>query len=181
MVLKPVIQEEATGCGIASVANILGKTYPEMKAAANALGIYAEDQSLWSDTQYVRRMLSHMGVETSPDEIPLNRGMHCLIWHYCPSSTIRKMAENSGTGLFSNAQVGWVLCWIQQATCHPISERISVKCSPSGLSRSRIHKRVAGFQLDSRSWCIAALSSRLRLLEAVSCCCSSALTCAYSR
>lgn len=68
--LNPVIQEETTGCGIASVANILGKTYSEMKGAANAMGIYAEDKSLWSDTQYVRKMLSHFGVETSPDEIP---------------------------------------------------------------------------------------------------------------
>jgi hypothetical protein len=69
-VLKPVIQEETTGCGIASVANVLGKTYSEMKAVANAMGIYAEDKSLWSDTQYVRKMLSSAGVETSPDEIP---------------------------------------------------------------------------------------------------------------
>lgn len=29
--LNSVIQEETTGCGIASVANILGKTYLEMK------------------------------------------------------------------------------------------------------------------------------------------------------
>jgi hypothetical protein len=34
------------------------------------MGIYAEDKSLWSDTQYVRKMLSSAGVETSPDEIP---------------------------------------------------------------------------------------------------------------
>lgn len=68
--MKPVIQEETTGCGIAVVANILGKTYLEMKAIANAMGIYAEDQSLWSDTQYVRQMLSRSGVETSADEIP---------------------------------------------------------------------------------------------------------------
>jgi hypothetical protein len=40
-----------------------------MKTVANALGIYAEDKSLWSDTQYVREMLSSAGVETSPDEI----------------------------------------------------------------------------------------------------------------
>jgi hypothetical protein len=69
-VLKSVIQEETTGCGIASVANILGKTYSEMKAIANAMGIHAEDKSLWSDTQHVRKMLSHAGVETSSDEIP---------------------------------------------------------------------------------------------------------------
>ena len=68
--LKPVIQEETTGCGIASVANILGKTYAEMKTIANAMGIYAEDKSLWSDTQYVRKMLSSAGVETSPTEGP---------------------------------------------------------------------------------------------------------------
>ena len=67
--MKPVIQEETTGCGIAAVANILGKTYSEMKSIANAMGIYAEDQSLWSDTEYVRKMLSSAGVETSADEI----------------------------------------------------------------------------------------------------------------
>lgn len=68
--MKAVRQEEATGCGIASVANILGKTYPEMKAIANAMGIYADDKSLWSDTQYVRKMLSNYEVETSIDEQP---------------------------------------------------------------------------------------------------------------
>jgi hypothetical protein len=70
VVLKPVIQEETTGCGIASVANVLGKTYAQMKIVANGMGIYAEDESLWSDTQYVRDMLSSAGVETSPEEIP---------------------------------------------------------------------------------------------------------------
>jgi len=65
-----VVQEESTGCGIASVANILGKSYSEMKTMANAIGIHASDKSLWSDTQYVRRMLLHAGVETSEHEIP---------------------------------------------------------------------------------------------------------------
>lgn len=64
-----VVQEEATGCGIASVANIVGKTYAEMKAIANAMGIYAADESLWSDTQYVRKMLHHEGFKTSNNEI----------------------------------------------------------------------------------------------------------------
>lgn len=68
--LKPVIQEESTGCGIASVANILGKTYSEMKFIANSMNIHASDKSLWSDTQHVRRMLSNAGVETSKSEIP---------------------------------------------------------------------------------------------------------------
>lgn len=64
-----VIQEEATGCGIASVANIVGKTYAEMKAIANTMNIYASDESLWSDTQYVREMLYHEGFKTSNNEI----------------------------------------------------------------------------------------------------------------
>ncbi len=66
---KPVIQEETTGCGIAAVANILGKNYQEMKAIANTMGIHASDKSLWSDTQYVRRMLSEAGVESSVNEL----------------------------------------------------------------------------------------------------------------
>lgn len=67
---KPVIQEEPTGCGIAAAANILGRTYAEMKAIANAMGIHAADKSLWSDTRHVRQMLAAAGVETSADETP---------------------------------------------------------------------------------------------------------------
>ncbi len=43
LMMKSVVQEEITGCGIASVANILGKNYSEMKSIANAVGIYASD------------------------------------------------------------------------------------------------------------------------------------------
>lgn len=67
--LKVAVQEETTGCGIASVANVLGKTYPEMKAIANGMGIHASDKSLWSDTQHVRRLLLNAGVKTSEGEI----------------------------------------------------------------------------------------------------------------
>lgn len=66
--LTPVIQEETTGCGIASVANILGKSYQQMKAMANSMGIYADDKSLWSDTEYVRKLLINAGVSISPEE-----------------------------------------------------------------------------------------------------------------
>ena len=70
--LAPVIQEEATGCGIASVANILGKSYQEMQAIAQSLGIYADDKSLWSDTHYVRKLLTNAGVSISPEEKPFD-------------------------------------------------------------------------------------------------------------
>lgn len=65
-----VIQEEISGCGIAASANILGKTYAEMKAIANAQGIHAEDESLWSDTQYVRRLLATGGAVATAGEAP---------------------------------------------------------------------------------------------------------------
>ncbi len=66
--MESVIQEETTGCGIASVANILGKTYSEMKQIANKMGVYATDKSLWSDTRYVRRMLAAYRIDTSEKE-----------------------------------------------------------------------------------------------------------------
>lgn len=68
----PVVQEETTGCGIAAVANILGKNYKEMKQIANSVGIYADDQSLWSDTKYVRRLLAIFEIKTSPEELPFS-------------------------------------------------------------------------------------------------------------
>lgn len=68
--LEPVIQEEPSGCGIAAVANILGKTYAEMKSIANAMGIHAEDKSLWSETCHVRHLLSDAGRTTSAGETP---------------------------------------------------------------------------------------------------------------
>ena len=68
--IMPVIQEEKTGCGIASVANIAGKTYARMKAIANSRGIFAEDTALWSDTGYVRQLLAGEGFSTAAQEIP---------------------------------------------------------------------------------------------------------------
>jgi hypothetical protein len=38
--MKPVVQLERTGCGIASVAAIAGLSYLKVKTIANALGIY---------------------------------------------------------------------------------------------------------------------------------------------
>tara|TARA_Y100001963_G_scaffold121544_1_gene170221 strand:- start:568 stop:783 length:216 start_codon:yes stop_codon:yes gene_type:complete len=66
-VIGCVVQEEVSGFGIASVANILGKSYGEVKAIANGMGIQAEDERLWSDTRYVRRMLGRFGVQTSEE------------------------------------------------------------------------------------------------------------------
>lgn len=90
--LKAVIQEETTGCGIASVANILGKSYAEMKVIANAMGIHSEDRSLWSDTRYVRKMLSHAGVQMSSDEIPFES------WNALPDLALLAIKHHQEAG-----------------------------------------------------------------------------------
>lgn len=91
--LKPVVQEEVTGCGIASVANIVGKTYQEMRAIANDMGIYANDKSLWSDTQYVRKMLAHSGFKTSANEVTFNS------WYALPDSALLSIKYHEEDGV----------------------------------------------------------------------------------
>lgn len=87
-----VIQEETTGCGIASAANIVCKSYAEMKAIANAMGIYAEDESLWSDTQYVRQLLDHEGIVTTPDETPFSS------WETLPDTALLSIKHHVKNG-----------------------------------------------------------------------------------
>ena len=68
--MEPVIQEETTGCGIAASAALAGVSYAEAKRKANALGIYAADTSLWSETAHVRKLLREFGIFVSPKETP---------------------------------------------------------------------------------------------------------------
>ena len=60
--MKPVIQEEITGCAIASSAAISGVSYDEATTVANRLGIFADDKALWSETNYIRRLLNELDV-----------------------------------------------------------------------------------------------------------------------
>lgn len=69
-VLKPVVQLERTGCGIASVATLAGVSYREMQRTANRLGIAADDPRLWSETGYVRRLLEEHGLRSASAEVP---------------------------------------------------------------------------------------------------------------
>ncbi|MEL0081926.1 MAG: hypothetical protein VW985_02650 [Gammaproteobacteria bacterium] len=68
--MKVVIQEETTGCGIAACAALAGLSYAEAKRRAGALGIYASDSLLWSDTEYVRKLLDDSGVSFAAEETP---------------------------------------------------------------------------------------------------------------
>jgi ABC-type bacteriocin/lantibiotic exporter with double-glycine peptidase domain len=66
--MKPVVQQERTGCGIASVATVAGVTYRRARRVANRLGIFAKDPQLWSDTSYVRRLLRQYHVRAARTE-----------------------------------------------------------------------------------------------------------------
>ncbi|MEH6358604.1 MAG: hypothetical protein V7745_06415 [Pseudomonadales bacterium] len=70
--MNVIIQEEKTGCGIASVANIVGLSYEEVKNKANSIGIFAKDESLYSDTGYVRKLLNEYAFNTSDKEVSFN-------------------------------------------------------------------------------------------------------------
>ena len=68
--LNPVIQEDVTGCGIASVAALAGVSYQQTKAVAVKLGIQVTDPRLWSDTTFVRTLLEHYRLRALPQERP---------------------------------------------------------------------------------------------------------------
>ncbi len=68
--MKPVVQQDRTGCGIASVAVIAGVSYGRAKAIAAEEGIFAGDRELWSRTAHVRKLLRRFGVRSDPHQIP---------------------------------------------------------------------------------------------------------------
>jgi hypothetical protein len=70
--MKPVIQEESTGCAIAAAAAIAGVSYAQAKQVANRLGIHAGDSTLWSETGPVRRLLEQFGIRTDLRETPFS-------------------------------------------------------------------------------------------------------------
>jgi len=86
--LKPVVQLEPTGCGIASVAALAGVSYRTAQRAARRLGIVAADQRLWSDTAHVRRLLEAYGLKAQAARTPFStwsalprRALLAVKWH----------------------------------------------------------------------------------------------------
>lgn len=70
--MKPVVQLDRTGCGIASVATLAGVTYSQARLVANRLGINVDDSRLWSDTQHVRALLKHYRLRATRQEAPFD-------------------------------------------------------------------------------------------------------------
>jgi len=56
------------------------------------MGIFADDQSLWSDTAYVRSLLAQLGVEAAETELPFTN------WEELPECALLsiKWREKSG-------------------------------------------------------------------------------------
>lgn len=86
--IKPIIQEELTGCAIASTAVLAGISYKESQRTANDLGIFAEDKALWSETHYIRRLLLSFNIQTDKGETPFisweqlpDRALLAINWH----------------------------------------------------------------------------------------------------
>jgi ABC-type bacteriocin/lantibiotic exporter with double-glycine peptidase domain len=68
--MKPVIQQEKTGCAIACSAAISGISYTKAKQLANSIGITADNSTLWSSTKPIRAILKTLGIKTGAYEIP---------------------------------------------------------------------------------------------------------------
>lgn len=70
--MKPVTQEEVTGCAIACTAAIAGISYRQAQKAADNLGIRVSDPVLWSDTRYIRILLRYFGIKAGQSETRFN-------------------------------------------------------------------------------------------------------------
>jgi hypothetical protein len=90
--MMAVIQKEKTGCAIASSAAIAGISYEEARKIANGMGIYAEDSELWSETNYIRRLLAKLGVKAGNKEILFTN------WESLPSCALLSIKWNLGNG-----------------------------------------------------------------------------------
>jgi hypothetical protein len=86
--MKPVIQLERTGCGIASVAALAGVSYGAAQRTARRLGVVASDDRLWSETAHVRRLLKQYGLRAPSAQTPFSswsalpaRALLAIKWH----------------------------------------------------------------------------------------------------
>jgi ABC-type bacteriocin/lantibiotic exporter with double-glycine peptidase domain len=100
--MKPVVQEDRTGCGLASVATVAGVSYQQVKSVAGQLGIDVQDPQLWSNTKYVRTLLTHYGLSTSPHQSPFKS------WDSLPSLALLAIKWHK---INARAFWHWVVFW----------------------------------------------------------------------
>ena len=100
--IRPVIQEDTTGCGLACIATLAGKRYQQVKQVAGQLGINVQDTQLWSDTKYVRRLLTHFGISASPYTNPFKS------WDTLPTHALLAIKWHKS---HNGASWHWVVFW----------------------------------------------------------------------
>lgn len=76
--IQTVVQQHESGCGLACVAMLTGNSYAAVRQRAAQLGIVATDERLWSQTDYVRRLLADYGVSLDSAERPF------ACWEHLP-------------------------------------------------------------------------------------------------
>lgn len=86
--MRPVVQLDKTGCGIAAVATLARVSYRQAQRTANRLGIYAADPRLWSETTHVCRLLQEYHLLPLSTEQPFrswnrlpNLALLAIKWH----------------------------------------------------------------------------------------------------
>jgi ABC-type bacteriocin/lantibiotic exporter with double-glycine peptidase domain len=100
--MNVVVQEDTTGCGIASVATLAGISYQQVRKKAMNLGISVTDSRLWSDTAFIRTLLKHFDVEARSKERPFQS------WETLPSLALLAIKWNhNGKHAFWH----WVIFW----------------------------------------------------------------------
>ncbi len=95
-----VRQKHPTGCGIASVAMLAGTDYDTVRETAAGMGISADDRRLYSETDYVRRLLDAYGLHASPGERPFTG------WHDLSDRALLAVYESNAEG---RPQWHWVV------------------------------------------------------------------------
>ena len=107
--MKPIVQLERTGCGIAAVATLAGVSYREMQRMANRFGIFAADPKLWSETGYVRRLLKEWGIRSVRTEVPFTS------WEALPDCALLAVKWHKER---ERAFWHWVVFW--RGPCGPV-------------------------------------------------------------
>ena len=125
--MKPVVQLERTGCGIASVAALADMRYREMQRVANRLGIFADDPRLWSETGYVRRLLKEFGILSVRTEVPFTS------WEALPDLALLAIKWHRERGCPSG--IGWCFgVGLTDLSCLIRSAHFAAICAPTSAA-----------------------------------------------
>lgn len=116
--MEPVIQEEITGCAIASAAAIASIGYNEAKKVANGMGVFANDPGMWSESNHIRRLLDELGVRTSAREVPFRD------WGALPDCALLSIKWRLARG---RPYWHWVVFRREDGECYVLDSKKSLK------------------------------------------------------